>query len=104
MNGALWALAAGVGFGLFQSVNRQAMRGMNLFLATFVQLVVSAVILAVISVLTEDLGLLRSAPLSAYFYFVAAGFFHFLIGWTFLNASQKKMLIGIKNKQIQRLG
>ena len=91
MSGALWALAAGVGFGLFQSFNRQAVRGMNVYVATFVQLAVSAVILAVISVLTEDLNLLFNAPLKVYLYFVAAGFFHFLIGWTFLNASQKKI-------------
>jgi uncharacterized membrane protein len=91
MSGALWALAAGVGFGLFQSLNRQAVRGMNVYVATFVQLAVSAVILAIISVLTEDLDLLLKAPLGVYLYFVAAGFFHFLIGWTFLNASQKKI-------------
>lgn len=91
MSGALWALAAGVGFGLFQSVNRQAVRGMDVYLATFIQLAVSTVVLVVISLLTEDLGLLRTAPLSAYLYFAAAGFFHFLIGWTFLNASQKRI-------------
>jgi hypothetical protein len=27
MSGAVWATVAGVGFGLFQSVNRQAVRG-----------------------------------------------------------------------------
>jgi drug/metabolite transporter (DMT)-like permease len=48
-------------------------------------------ILAVIAVLTEDLNPLFTAPLRAHLYFVAAGFFHFLIGWTFLNASQKKI-------------
>ncbi len=91
MSGALWALAAGVGFGLFQSFNRQAVRGMNVYVATFVQLVVSAMILAVLSLLTEDLHPLFIAPFRSYLYFVAAGFFHFLIGWTFLNASQKKI-------------
>jgi len=80
-----------VGFGLFQSLNRQAVRGMNVYVATFVQLAVSAVILAVLSLLNEDLHPLFAAPLKAYLYFVAAGFFHFLIGWTFLNASQKKI-------------
>jgi uncharacterized membrane protein len=91
MSGALWALAAGAGFGLFQSFNRQAVRGMNVYVATFVQLAVSALILAMIAVLTEDLKPLFTAPLRAHLYFVAAGFFHFLIGWTFLNASQKKI-------------
>jgi uncharacterized membrane protein len=84
-------LAAGAGFGLFQSLNRQAVRGMDVYVATFVQLAVSALILGVVSILTEDLSPLLAAPLGAYLYFVTAGFFHFLIGWTFLNASQKRI-------------
>ena len=91
MSGAVWALLAGAGFGLFQSLNRQAVRGMDVYVATFVQLAVSALILGVISALTEDLSPLLTASFSTYFYFIAAGFFHFLIGWTFLNASQKKI-------------
>ena len=91
MTGALWALAAGVGFGLFQTLNRQAVRGMDVYVTTFVQLAVSTVVLAAIAVLTEDLSPLFAAPISAYFNFIAAGVFHFLIGWTFLNASQKRI-------------
>jgi drug/metabolite transporter (DMT)-like permease len=34
---------------------------------------------------------LLSAPPAAFLYFAIAGFLHFLIGWTFLNASQKKI-------------
>lgn len=91
MSGAVWALLAGAGFGLFQSLNRQAVRGMDVYVATFVQLAVSALILGTVSALTEDLTPLLTASFSTYLYFVAAGFFHFLIGWTFLNASQKKI-------------
>jgi len=91
MSGAIWALLAGAGFGLFQSLNRQAVRGMDVYVATFVQLAVSALILGVASALTEDLTPLLTASFSTYLYFIAAGFFHFLIGWTFLNASQKKI-------------
>ncbi len=91
MSGMLWALAAGLGFGLFQTINRQAVRGMNVYIATFVQLVVSSVVLVVIALLTVDLNPLFHAPLSALLYFIAAGFFHFLIGWTFLNASQQRI-------------
>ena len=87
----MWALAAGAGFGLFQSINRQAVRGMDVYVATFVQLVVSSIVLIVISIATEDVSLLLRAPVLAILYFAAAGFFHFLIGWTFLNASQKKI-------------
>jgi len=91
MSGALWALAAGAGFGLFQVINREAVRGMDVYIATFVQLVVSSLVLIVISLSTQDMELLFNAPIKAILYFAVAGFFHFLIGWTFLNASQKKI-------------
>jgi drug/metabolite transporter (DMT)-like permease len=91
MSGAMWALAAGAGFGLFQALNRQAVRGMDVYVATFVQLLVSSVVLIAISLVTEDVSLIFRAPASAILSFVAAGFFHFLIGWTLLNASQKRI-------------
>ena len=91
MSGAMWALAAGAGFGLFQALNRQAVRGMDVYVATFVQLVVSAIVLMMISLATEDLRPLFHAPAISILNFAVAGFFHFLIGWTFLNASQKKV-------------
>jgi drug/metabolite transporter (DMT)-like permease len=91
MSGALWALAAGAGFGLFQALNRQAVRGMDVYVATFVQLLVSSIVLLAISLITEDLGLVFSAPITAILSFVAAGFLHFLIGWTLLNGSQKRI-------------
>src|SRR3990172_9343761 len=91
MSGAIWAFVAGVGFGLFQSVNRRGVYGMDVYMATFVQLVVSSVVLGGISLATEDVGSLFSAPLSAMLNFAVAGFFHFFIGWTFMNASQKRI-------------
>jgi drug/metabolite transporter (DMT)-like permease len=91
MSGAMWALAAGAGFGVFQALNRQAVRGMDVYVATFVQLLVSSVVLAAISLVTEDISLIFSAPIIAILSFVAAGFLHFLIGWTLLNASQKRI-------------
>lgn len=91
MTGALWALVAGIGFGLFQTVNRRAVQGMDVFFATFIQLIVSALVLAGIALLTEDVKPLFNAPISAILNFAVAGFFHFFIGWTFLNASQKSI-------------
>jgi drug/metabolite transporter (DMT)-like permease len=87
----MWALAAGAGFGVFQALNRQAVRGMDVYVATFVQLFVSSIVLVAISLLTEDIRLVFNAPLIAILSFVAAGFLHFLIGWTLLNASQKRI-------------
>jgi drug/metabolite transporter (DMT)-like permease len=91
MSGAMWALAAGAGFGVFQALNRRAVRGMDVYVATFVQLLISSIVLIGISLVTEDLRLIARAPLSAILSFVAAGFLHFLIGWTLLNASQKRI-------------
>ena len=91
MTGALWALVAGIGFGLFQTVNRRAVQGMDVFFATFIQLVVSALVLAGIALFTEDVSILFRTSWVAILNFAAAGFFHFFIGWTFLNASQKRI-------------
>lgn len=91
MSGALWAVLAGVGFGLFQASNRRASRHMDVLLSTFLQIVVGAVVLAGIAVATEDLTLLYTAHPAALIDFSLAAFVHFFLGWTFLNASQKRI-------------
>lgn len=91
MSGVLWAVIAGVGFGFFQTVNRLAVRGMDVYVATFLQLLISALILAGASAWTEDLALLWSAPVWALVDFALAGLLHFFVGWTLLNASQKRI-------------
>jgi drug/metabolite transporter (DMT)-like permease len=82
---------AGVGFGLFQTTNRAAVAEMDVYRSTFVQLLVSAVILVAASAVTEDLGRVLHAPTGALVNFAAAGVVHFLVGWTLLNASQKRL-------------
>lgn len=89
MTGVLWAIVAGIGFGAFQSFSRRAGRSVDSYLSTFLLLVVSAVVLVIVSLLTEDLSLLGQAPLMAYVNFGLAGFVHFFLGWTFLTLSQK---------------
>jgi drug/metabolite transporter (DMT)-like permease len=91
MIGEAWAVTAGIGFGVFQTINRRAVRSMDVYVATFMQLLVSAVVLILISVFTEDLSQVRGTSASAWINFSLAGLFHFFIGWTFLNASQKKV-------------
>jgi drug/metabolite transporter (DMT)-like permease len=91
MSGPLWAVLAGVGFGLFQSLNRQAIRGMDVWQSTFMQLSVSTVILLVATLATEDVGAAWPAPPGALAAFLAAGLVHFFAGWTLLNASQKRI-------------
>jgi drug/metabolite transporter (DMT)-like permease len=89
MTGVLWAIVAGAGFGVFQSFNRRAGRSIDSYLSTFLLLVTSSIILVIVSFLTEDLRLLREAPLMAYVNFGVAGLVHFFLGWTFLTLSQK---------------
>lgn len=91
MTGALWAIASGVGFGLFQAVNRRAVDGMEVVQSTFSQLLISTVVLVGIALATEDVGRLLSAPPSALANFFLAGFFHFFLGWSMLNTSQKRI-------------
>jgi drug/metabolite transporter (DMT)-like permease len=85
----LWAIVAGLGFGVFQSFNRRAGRSIDSYLSTFMLLVVSSIVLVIVSLLTEDLSPLREAPLIAYVNFGLAGLVHFFLGWTFLTLSQK---------------
>ncbi len=89
MTGVLWAIVAGLGFGVFESFNRKAGRSIDSYLSTFMLLVVSSIVLVIVSLLTEDLSPLREAPLMAYVNFGLAGFVHFFLGWTFLTLSQK---------------
>jgi drug/metabolite transporter (DMT)-like permease len=89
--GALYAALAGVGFGIFQAFNRKARAGFSIYWATFILLLVSTVLLAVGSILTEDLSLLQQAPANAFINFGLAGFIHFFLGWTLLTISQNRV-------------
>ena len=89
MTGALWAVFSGIGFGVFQSFNRRAVQGMDVYVATFLQLLVSAVVLVLLTLVTDSLTLVGSLTGTAVLNFALAGILHFFIGWTFLNASQK---------------
>jgi drug/metabolite transporter (DMT)-like permease len=91
MSGAVWATVAGVGFGLFQSVNRQAVRGLDVWQSTFLQLAVSSVVLLAGTLATGDLAGLAGVPPLALAAFLGAGLVHFSVGWTLLNASQKRI-------------
>ncbi|HEV8688351.1 MAG TPA: DMT family transporter [Gaiellaceae bacterium] len=92
MTGPLLAGAAGLGFGVFQTLNRRAVAGLpDAYLATFLQLLVALVVLVGASLATEDLGDLRTATTAALAWFAAAGVVHFALGWTLLNMSQMRV-------------
>jgi drug/metabolite transporter (DMT)-like permease len=91
MTGTAWAALAGVGFGIFQVVNRKALRELDVYRSTFLQLLVSAVVLVAASSLTQTLDVLAGASWTTLANFAVAGLIHFFVGWTFLNASQKRI-------------
>jgi drug/metabolite transporter (DMT)-like permease len=91
VTGTLVAAASGIGFGLFQSLNVRAVRGMDPYASTFLQIFVAAVALGAIAVATGGVGDVAGAPAWALVDFAAAGVLHFVAGWTFLNLSQKRI-------------
>ena len=92
MSGVLWATASGIGFGLFQSLNRRAIRGIeDPYVSTFLQLAVATGILVLASLVSEDLGQLGDASEEAITLFALAGVIHFVLGWLLLNVSQMRI-------------
>ena len=92
MTAALWAVASGVGFGLFQSLNRRALLDIeDPYVSTFINLVTAAAALLAVAVAAEDVTRLFDAGAWPLIAFAAAGVVHFLLGWTFLNLSQRRI-------------
>jgi uncharacterized membrane protein len=91
VSGAVVAAASGIGFGLFQTLNIRAVRGMDPFASTFLQIAIAAVALLVASAVSGGLGDLAGAPGDSLAWFAAAGLLHFVAGWTLLNVSQKRI-------------
>jgi drug/metabolite transporter (DMT)-like permease len=92
VTGPLLAAGAGLGFGVFQTLNRRAVQGISdAYVATFLQLVVALVVLVGASLATEDPATLRAATTTSIVWFALAGVVHFLLGWTLLNKSQMRI-------------
>ncbi|MET0852103.1 MAG: EamA family transporter [Candidatus Rokuibacteriota bacterium] len=92
MTGVLWAAASGIGFGLFQSVNVRAVRKLDdVYVSTFLQLLVAAAVLLLVCALAGDLPLIADASAWAIASFAIAGALHFFLGWTLLNISQDRI-------------
>ena len=92
MSGVLWATVSGIGFGVFQSLNRRAIRGIeDPYVSTFLQLAVATAVLVVASLVSEDLSQLGDATGEAIALFALAGIIHFVLGWLLLNVSQARI-------------
>lgn len=90
MIGTVWAAASGVGFGVFQAVNRRAGFA-NPYAATLFQLAVALIVLVVLSLALEDLGQLADATAWSIIAFALAGLVHFFLGSTLFNVSQARI-------------
>ncbi len=92
MTAALWAAASGIGFGLFQSLNRRAVRDIeDPYVSTFLNVAIAAAALVLLAVATEDVSRILDTDGWALAAFAIAGIVHFLLGWTFLNISQRRI-------------
>lgn len=90
MTGVLYASLAGVGFGVFQAVNRRANQQLDVYRAVFIVQATAATALLLWVVAAEDLTLLASAPPVSFLFYAGAGLVHFFAGWTCLSLSQQK--------------
>jgi drug/metabolite transporter (DMT)-like permease len=92
VTGALWAAASGIGFGLFQGLNRRAIRDIgDPYASTFLQLAVAAAVLVAVTFAAGEETAVRDASTWGITAFALAGIVHFLGGWTFLNISQGRI-------------
>jgi drug/metabolite transporter (DMT)-like permease len=92
VSGVLWATLSGIGFGVFQSLNRRAIRGIeDPYVSTFLQLSVATAVLVAASLASEDLSQLGEASGKAIGLFALAGIVHFVLGWLLLNMSQARI-------------
>jgi len=88
VTGVLWAAVAGVAYGVFQAVNRGTLVDMDVLESTFLQLLVSSLMLVALVLGLHGVSL-GQIPAAAVLYFGLAGLVHFLGGWTLLNRSQQ---------------
>lgn len=92
MSGVIWAVASGLGFGLFQAVNVRAVRQLDdIYVSTFLQLVTASLVLVVLSAVTGELAVVDDLTAWAIVSFTIAGAVHFFMGWTLLNVSQHRI-------------
>lgn len=91
MVGVLPALGAAMAFAVFQTVNRRALSGIDVFRGTATVLAMGAVVLLAMATLLHGPGAFLAVPADGYVAFVAAGVLHFSVGWTLLGTSQVRL-------------
>lgn len=84
-------MLSALGFALFQVVNRRAGLGIDVLRATFLLILVSSLILLGLALATEGLAPMRQLSGQALLAFSLAGFLHYVLGWTLLGLSQRRV-------------
>lgn len=91
MSGVFWAVSAGLTLGLFQLAHRRAGQEIDIHRGNFLLLFAAFLILLAGTILTQDISLLYSMPESAWWNYILAGLVHFVVGWSLLTISQKRI-------------
>lgn len=91
MTGVLPALGAAGAFAAFQVVNARALSRTDVARGTRVLLTTAAVVLGLITLVTDGPTPWTQAPLRGLLMGAAAGMVHFGLGWTFLGTAQQRI-------------
>jgi drug/metabolite transporter (DMT)-like permease len=89
--GVLPALAAAVGFAVFQIVNARVLARIDVYRATRITLVLGTLILGTLTVISDGPGPWLQATPRALLMSAAAGMLHFFLGWTLLGIAQQRI-------------
>ncbi|MEL6270574.1 MAG: DMT family transporter [Chloroflexota bacterium] len=89
--GVAWAIAAAIGFGIFQTMNRKAGETLDALRGTFILIMVSSVMLLLGAIFTANVNIIEVITWRAVFWFSLAGFIHFFVGWWILAISQEEI-------------
>lgn len=90
MEGVIWGAIAGIVFGLFQATNRRANLKVDAFLSTFIVILVSLGVVAVLAFIAEEPMRLVGVRPPVLVAFASAGIMNFFLGWTFLALAQQQ--------------
>lgn len=87
--GILWGTASAFGFAVYQLSNRWLVHRASIYRTTFLSLLISSLVGALVVLLVEEQEAWLSLNFRAIFWFSLSGFIHFSLGWNLLGLSQR---------------
>lgn len=91
MSGEVLALTAGISFAAFQILHRRVGQFIDPYLGSFMLVLISLAVLGTACLLTRQAVTFTEATTHGGLAFAAAGLVHFVLGWTSLTLSQRKI-------------